>query len=931
MTNDYNREYKAVKVFTDRKESRDAFWAAFNYMKDNNNQNKVKVLNYYGIGGIGKSRLTSQLRKELREKEPYAKFVYFDFETEIEVHKVLYKIIYSLKMDYNFSFDLTEIALYYYHALKGEKIEKPGDNKILPINSEIEDILGPIIDNTYLGNVIKTIKALDAGIAKLIKIGFNYENKKEIKLIQSYEQRELKDKLSYYFAMDLKRNLESCNYPFVFFLETYEKLIKELNSAGYFLSNDEWLRKGIITNNPGILWVISGRDMLKWKIDNNQSIQIDIEQHKLGDLSLEDSSYFLKNAMVDEHFHEDIFKITKGLPLHLDLCVDIDWTIKNQGGEPKLEDFEGEFADLAQRFLLYMNDEEKDLVHILACLGSWDDEEILDLSDIFKISATSYDKMVGLSFIITEDNTTYYIHKKVEEVLNQICPKLIRLKFIKYIKDQLNNNKISKNDRLKLILRRIKVNGIYEKEEGLYEIVKTIKDDLISYIVDYDHNTVRRILEPLWKLVQEYKGSSVYVITSYYYAEYLKGIGELQQANKIITECSSYYNQVGLSKLEILEYESTKASIVSKLGDKKQALEIRKEIYEEIKELLEESDLSRIKALYNLGRAYSSVNEMDNAILAGKEAYKQYRDQLGNENAFTLKAMQTLGGYYKKAEHYEEAYTLLIEAYNIHKDYLGEDHPQTLIVLRKLAFNYEIDSHKICGLNMRKEIYEKCYKKLGEDHPLTISCYEDLGYSYYSYSMYEEALNVYQSVYEKYKEDYGVDNPRVDRVKKNMNKSKDLLTKYNERVNTSLKAYKDKLAEFGEGNIETIKAYEEIGNSYLYLGKYSDAEGIYETVYSQLSSLFGEGNDDTKQALINLRSAYYMLEKYDEALKIMLKAHESLKNELGADYPDALKNLNLIVDAYEDLGMHDKGIVYVEEMLSILAKQQGRENFFAEH
>lgn len=57
---------KANKIFTDREEPRAAFWKNYNLLKDNlTNDADIKVLTYYGIGGIGKSSLLKKIISEL--------------------------------------------------------------------------------------------------------------------------------------------------------------------------------------------------------------------------------------------------------------------------------------------------------------------------------------------------------------------------------------------------------------------------------------------------------------------------------------------------------------------------------------------------------------------------------------------------------------------------------------------------------------------------------------------------------------------------------------------------------------------------------------------------------------------------------------------------------------------------------------------------
>ena len=56
---------KAERIFVDRIETRKAFWDAFSTAQKG--LEEPFVLHYYGVGGIGKTSLHSQLVKELQE------------------------------------------------------------------------------------------------------------------------------------------------------------------------------------------------------------------------------------------------------------------------------------------------------------------------------------------------------------------------------------------------------------------------------------------------------------------------------------------------------------------------------------------------------------------------------------------------------------------------------------------------------------------------------------------------------------------------------------------------------------------------------------------------------------------------------------------------------------------------------------------------
>jgi len=107
----------------------------------------------------------------------------------------------------------------------------------------------------------------------------------------------------------------------VIFLDTYEKLVNGMLSVGESLNNDRWIR-GLILNIPNVLWVIAGREKLKWEAFDSAWSKA-LEQHLLGSLTQNDSTQFMQSAgITDPALLEGLYQLTDGTPVYLDLCAD---------------------------------------------------------------------------------------------------------------------------------------------------------------------------------------------------------------------------------------------------------------------------------------------------------------------------------------------------------------------------------------------------------------------------------------------------------------------------------------------------------------------------------------------------------------------------------------------------------------------------------
>lgn len=409
---------KAQRIFVDRVEPRHAFWQAFSAAQQG--LEEPLVLHYYGVGGMGKTSLHSQLGKELQERCREAKYVEldFDFVERREPYRVIGLLKKKLSQAYNFQFPLFDVACYTFLCRIGED----GDQ------AQIESFVGGSQVLNFLCDAASMIPgtSMISGILKLVDEGVAvarnlFSNKKQ--LLHSFETmdiRQLRDQLPVYFASNLRANLKKEKQPFVIFLDTYEKLVNEFAGVGEPLQSDLWLRgpQGLIPRLPNTLWVLGGREKLKWpQLDAPGTWDNVLHQYLLEALADSDAQEFLQSSGVGEKaVRNQICALSDGLPVSLDLYL-----------EQYLR--EGTVSDtmpsaLHERVVRYMSDEEKTACYLLAALGQWTQEEALAFAQKagVALSPTLLERLCGFSFILTQDGVTFHLMRKVGEVLRQHCP-----------------------------------------------------------------------------------------------------------------------------------------------------------------------------------------------------------------------------------------------------------------------------------------------------------------------------------------------------------------------------------------------------------------------------------------------------------------------------------------------------------------------------
>ena len=125
--------------------------------------------------------------------------------------------------------------------------------------------------------------------------------------------------------------------------------------------------------------IIAGRGKLKWE-QINPDWEGSLDQHLLGSLSERDAELLHEAGISDQTLIKEIYQLTGGVPLYLDICVDRYYSIVEKGNTPSIEDMGSNTYELIS-FVKYMDD-SKALV-ILSCLEDWTDDLLNGLVQIF--------------------------------------------------------------------------------------------------------------------------------------------------------------------------------------------------------------------------------------------------------------------------------------------------------------------------------------------------------------------------------------------------------------------------------------------------------------------------------------------------------------------------------------------------------------------
>jgi len=351
---------KANKIFTDRVEPKakiDRLIEAFKL-----NSFTKKILCFYGIGGIGKTRFLREVRY-LERTEQSIQFVAISLDT-YELDSPVKILISIRKQLQDIDLVLFDYTLAQYYKKNGLSFRDLSDI-FESTKSSVSNIMKGVVETAgdfipYYGlikHVLKNIKDIN----KYISL------KKYEPIFEEIDALEISELYGILPKM-LADAINDENKQIICYLDDYDSLRTKTKDRNISDNYESWLMT-LYQSLNNIFLVIASREKLKWAVRYPQ-IAGEIEQYYMSRLSDKDSSDFLHSIPIENPpLIAQIVSVCNGLPLCLDMCVDIYMASDNKT--------ETLFNDLSlqciiERYLRHLNESERSLTLYLSYLYSYE-------------------------------------------------------------------------------------------------------------------------------------------------------------------------------------------------------------------------------------------------------------------------------------------------------------------------------------------------------------------------------------------------------------------------------------------------------------------------------------------------------------------------------------------------------------------------------
>ena len=368
-------------------------------------------------------------------------------------------------------------------------------------DNAFDDFFGVVNQIPYF-SIVPAAARLVKSFPDYLRKWWTKKGEAELKQLSEKEPLEIEEILPYFWAQDFNNYLEHTSKSAVLFIDTYEAMWDNHRSEGH--TRDEWIREELIPCLPrNVLWVICGKEVLKWEEINSEwteyLIQYEVEE-LLRKYCME---YLETRGITDNEIQEAIFKGSKGVPYYLELSADTYVKIVENDEKPKPDDFGNNHQEIANRFFRFLSPEEKNALNVLSVPRFWDYDLFAYLVKEFNTGypLNDYEDMCSFSFIGKAENRKRQMHQLMQECLQKTQEKKTSdsLKRIHTAIIEYYSNKLEKID-IKTITKEHET----ALTEAFYHAKKTLEaEDLLNWFITasnpFDKAAFWQLIAPMYE------------------------------------------------------------------------------------------------------------------------------------------------------------------------------------------------------------------------------------------------------------------------------------------------------------------------------------------------------------------------------------------------------------------------------------------------
>ncbi|WP_422074050.1 tetratricopeptide repeat protein [Tranquillimonas rosea] len=869
------------RLFTDREEPVALFKEALNrpQTSEEGDLDAYRVFVWYGVGGQGKTELRKELVRQIEALQVDGAAIALgvaDFETP--EHRTplggLLKLRASLGRGRRVTFPTFDFAYasWFANARPGADIRASHPELFYRGESEIVDDLTDWAADAA-GIIAGVGAALAPGSGLIYKYGHRLTGrlrtwwdardvKAKIAEIDALSEPDLLPRLPVYLGFDLWRATVAKDAPrVVVMLDTHEALWRDATRQST-LGADQWVRD-FVEAAPGTLIAIFGRDKLRWgEIDPEWGTILN--QHLLGGLSGQDADRFLETAGVPtEALRSRIVEGAEGLPFYLDLALDLfeDLT-RSTGFLPTAEEFGRTPADVLDRFLRHLSDEEERELRLASYPAGLSESLFLDLCEAFPLGvAADWPRLSRRSFMTEAEGGRLEMHALMRQALQA-------------------REKTERPEAFTRVHTFLFERYDAQAQPGeARDVTPNHEFALAAASLHLRFAAPERHFSWLGTRIEVYRDAARWTLL-----DTLLGATDASTDE----ERGELLHNLAQARLELGHIEDAGTLFEQALDFKKVTVGSRHE--------------SCAVTLRELGRVREAMGRYKEAEELHEWALAVAGDSHGDRHEIYATILRSLAYVRQMMGRFDDVETLYLRALEINEATLGDRHVSYAATLNSLALLYHFEGRN----NEAEAVYTRAIDIVGaaygDRHPDYATTLHNLARVHMATESYDKAEELYRQALDITSEALGDRHPRCADTLHELATVRRIAGYPEDAESLYRQAQSISEASLGDGHPNSAAILHGIADTFLVRGRYAEAETLYKQALCLKEGVFGQRHPEFIVTLDACARVCEIMGRLEEAGTIFARVLALQEDTLHHRHPDLAETLLALADIRERAG-----------------------------
>jgi len=396
----------------------------------------------------------------------------------------------------------------------------------------------------------------------------------------------------------------------------------------------------------------------------------------------------------------------------------------------------------------------------------------------------------------------------------------------------------------------------------------------------------------------------------------LLGLGDANQAEKVLTAATKTYQAQPAMQAEVLETQFQLGLVQQLQGRYAEAVKLLEQVRNERTQLLGKSNDATLMSTQILASLYIDQDKTAESIKLLDEVLAARKEALGEMHELTLTTMTYLGDAYLMAKQYDKAVLYLEKSYRGQLASLSADNQSILKTIDSLASAYADADRSEEGVKLLEQSLQVNLTKFGPDHFNTMTCDSNLARALLYQGKVDEAVKRFERVRDQFKRVNGPDHPSVLAISSNLASGYKRQRELRKAIQLLEQIRDGFAAQFGTHHTNTLSMLHLLGDCYSETQRYQEAATIYEIILQRQITRLGRLHTKTLSTQNFLAVAYGHLNRIDDSIRLQREVYLERKATMGMKELLTQNALDHLATAYQDAKRFPEAAAAWRELLT---------------